>query len=261
MKVNLINAQVSVERIVKNIERDNIRLARAELADLRKNAYNRQYYLEQKIKRENPQGMDYQILNSQLKQARRQYAEVKANVDIIREYIKAPEKFDFKTQRKNYYSAVKAFQRLNAAEAEKEAEKQVLRADQSRAGMVEGVTLLNIRKSEKINALLQNVIYNNSFFDFSEAELNEIASAIYRMTGYDLNAKIIDMFDTPQHYESNDGGGKNTATFDSLMDITKDLLNAKAGINRQTGKPFTPDELSELEGYINKFSAMYNKGA
>lgn len=249
MKVNLINAQKETERIIRDLERGNEKLALARLSELRKSAYNRYYYAEKKLEKEQPTGIDYQLQAAQTKQLKIELQRMNEEINNIRTYIKNPEQYDWKTNRANYYSVQRSFSRVNALVEKKNAEREKLSELQREAGDVVGVTLYNVRKTEKIKALLQNVIYNNKLYNFSEAEILRISNELKMLTGFDLQQELINIFDVPQHYES-DGSKSNIPLYDSFVNITDKLQNLSRGYQGET-----MDKINEL---INDWLRMTN---
>lgn len=248
MRVNLVNAQIDTERILRDLERGDESFALLRLRELRKSAYNRMYYAERKFKKERPSGIDYQIQKANIKQARIDFERMSAEINNIREYVKHPEKFDYKENRANYYSVQRSFQRINALQAKRAAEAEKLRTLQSEAGDIVGVTLYNVQKSEKINAFLQNVVYKNKLYNFNEAEVSRIAAELKQLTGYDLQQALVDIFDTPQHYESGGGPSQQFTFFESIQNITKEL--------KYIAKGYQGDEMKQIEQLINDWQKM-----
>lgn len=253
IKVNLVNEQVATERIIKSLERGEEELARSQLANIKRNAYNKLYYAEKRYEETMPTGIDYQVQRAQIKQATIEKAQIDNAVKTIRDYIKNPEQFNFKNERANYFKLQKAFQRINYVEERKAAERETIREAQSAAGTVSGVTLLNIRKGNKMSALFENVLYNNMQFDFNRAELDKLAAKIQAITGYNVLEKFYNHFDTPQHYESGGSPSQKEGIFDAVTNISNDLKNMLTSYQN------TP-EYAELEGEVNKFLVMARQG-
>lgn len=259
IKVNLVNAQVATERIIKSLERGEEALARSQLNNIKRNAYNKLYYAEKRYEETMPTGIEYQIQRAQIKRAEVEKAQIDNAVNTIREYIKNPEQFAFKTERANYFKLQKAFQRINFVEEKKVAERETLRQAQREAGSLTGVTLLNIRKTAKMNALFENVLYNNigkdkdkRLFDFNKAELEKLAARIRAITGYNVLEKFYNHFDTPQHYES-EGTPSQEGIFDAVTNIAGDLKNMLKSYQNDP-------QYADLEDEVNKFLTMARQG-
>lgn len=253
IKVNLVNAQVATERIIKSLERGEETLARSQLNNIKRNAYNKLYYAEKRYEETMPTGIEYQIQRAQIKQAQVEKAQIDNAVNTIREYIKNPEQFTFKTERANYFKLQKAFQRINFVEEKKAAERETVREAQREAGSVSGVTLLNIRKSNKMSALFENVLYNNMQFDFNKAELEKLAARIRAITGYNVLEKFYNHFDTPQHYESGGSPSQKEGIFDAVTNIAGDLKNMLTSYQNDP-------QYADLEDEVNKFLTMARQG-
>lgn len=252
MNVRLTNPQIAVEMVIRSLQNDNKRLARSQLSAIKKNAYNKLYYAQAKFETTMPTGIDYQVQQAQIRQARIEYEQVKNAVNEIRNYMNNPEDYTFKNDRKAYYKVQRAFQRINYIEEKKKAEKEVVAQAQKEAGTVVGVTLGTIRKSQKMRALFENVLYNNSQYGFKEKELNEVAAKIKEITGYDVLEDLSTHFDTPQHYESG-GTGIQTSFFDKITEISQKLKGALTAYKDN-------DKLDELEKQVNKFLTMARQG-
>ena len=247
MKISLANSQKETERIIRNLERGNEGMALLQLRELRKSAYNRYYRAARKFEETMPTGIDYQLQLAAMRTAKKELDRLDDSIAEIRDYIKHPENYSYKDNRAAYFSVVRDFQKINSYIERREAERETLRQAQREARTVEGVTLYNIRKSQKINALLQNVIYNNQLYNFDEAEVKRISAELYRLTGYNLEQDLADIFDTPAHYES--GGGKsNIPIHDSFKNITTNLRAISRGYKGET--------LKEINKLINSFRRM-----
>lgn len=247
MKISLANSQKETERIIRNLERGNEGMALLQLRELRKSVYNRYYRAARKFEETMPTGIDYQLQLAAVRTAKKELGRLDDSIAEIRDYIKHPENYSYKDNRAAYFSVIRDFQKINSYIERREAERETLRQAQKEAGTVEGVTLYNIRKSQKINALMQNVIYNNQLYNFDEAEVKRISAELYRLTGYNLEQNLADIFDTPAHYES--GGGKsNIPIHDNFKDITTNLRAISRGYKGET--------LKEINELINSFRRM-----
>ena len=247
MKIKVVNPDKEIELVIKDLERGNEAVARSRLSNIKKRERERLRYAEKKFEREQPSGMDYQIQKATIKQLKIDYNILSDSIDTIHSYMKNPESFSYKENRAEYFRLQRSFQRVSILGQKKEAEKETLRKAQSEKGDVVGITISSIRKSDKVKALLQNVIYNNPMFNFNESELQEVSKAIKDITGYDLMQDIVNIFNTPSHYES-EGGSGNEPIYDSIKNITNKLENAK--------KSYSDEELKILEENINKFKVM-----
>lgn len=234
--------------VIRDLERGQEQVALSRLRSLRKAAQSRYAYAEKKL--ESASGMDYQVINAQVKEAKIQYEQMKDAVRTITDYVNNPEKYQFKEDRKNYFKVQRAFSRINVIQQKKAAEKEIVREQQREAGTVEGITLTTIKKSDKVKALLQNVVYKNKNFNVNEEELLRINEEIKQITGYDfINEDIIKSFDTAQHYESGDGGKGNIPIYDVFQNITKKL--------GQKMKSFKATELDILEKDLIRLAQMF----
>lgn len=248
IKVNLTNAQIATQRVINILERGEDRLALTYLTDFKKKAYNKLYRAEKKYEETMPTGVEYQILQAQIKQARIEKEQIYNAVAEIRNYINNPDDYKFSSERVNYYKLRRAFQRLNYIEERKQAERETLRQAQKEAGTVIGITITSIRRTAKINALLENVVYNNQMYNFNPQELEGLAAKIKDITGYNVLEDFYSNFDTPTHYESGDDG-QGGAFFDFVQDTGTKLKNMLTAYKDS-------EELSELEEQVNKFLAM-----
>ena len=248
IKVNLTNAQIATQRVINILERGEDRLALAYLTDFKRKAYNKLYRAERKYEETMPTGVEYQILQAQIKQARIEKEQIYNAVAEIRNYINNPDEYNFSSERVNYYKLRRAFQRLNFIEEKKQAERETVRQAQKEAGTVIGITITSIRRTAKINALVENVVYNNKMYNFNPQELEELAAKIKSITGYNVLEDFNSHFDTPTHYESGDDG-QGGAFFDFVQDTTTKLKNMLTAYKDS-------EELSELEEQVNKFLAM-----
>ena len=248
IKVNLTNAQIATQRVINILERGEDRLALAYLTDFKRKAYNKLYRAERKYEETMPTGVEYQILQAQIKQARIEKEQIYNAVAEIRNYINNPDEYNFSSERVNYYKLRRAFQRLNFIEEKKQAERETVRQAQKEAGTVIGITITSIRRTAKINALFEKVVYNNKMYNFNPQELEELAAKIKSITGYNVLEDFNSHFDTPTHYESGDDG-QGGAFFDFVQDTTTKLKNMLTAYKDS-------EELSELEEQVNKFLAM-----
>ena len=247
MKISLANSQRETERIIRNLERGNEGMALLQIRELRKSAYNRYYRAARKFEETMPTGIDYQLQLAAVRTAKKELDRLDDSIAEIRDYIKHPENYSYKDNRAAYFSVVRDFQKINSYIERREAERETLRQAQKEAGTVEGVTLYNIRKSQKINALMQNVIYNNQLYNFDEAEVKRISAELFRLTGYNLEQDLADILDTPAHYES--GGGKsNIPIYDSFVNITNKLHAMSRG--------YQGEKLAAVTKLIEDFERM-----
>lgn len=248
IKVTLANAQIATKMVIKSLEAGMEGLARSQLNAIKKNAYNKLYYAERKYEETMPTGAEYQVQRAQIKQARIEKQQIDNAVAEIRNYINNPEQYKFKTERANYYKLRRAFQRINYIEEKKQAERETVRQAQREAGTVVGITITSIRKTAKINALFENVVFNNRMYNFNAQELEELAGKIKDITGYNVLEDFNSHFDTPTHYESGDDG-QGGAFFDFVQDTSTKLKNMLTAYKDS-------DRLSELEEQVNKFLTM-----
>lgn len=248
IKVNLTNAQIAVQRVINILERGEDRLALEYLTDFKRKAYNKLYRAERKYEETMPTGVEYQVRQAQIKQARIEKEQIYNAVAEIRNYINNPDEYKFSSERVNYYKLRRAFQRLNFIEERKQAERETVRQAQKEAGTVIGITITSIRRTAKINALFENVVFNNRMYNFNEGELEEIAAKIKDITGYNVLEDFYSHFDTPSHYDSG-GSEKGGAFFDFVQDTSTKLKNMLTAYRDS-------EELSELEEQVNKFLAM-----
>lgn len=252
IKVNIANAQYRTERLITALENENASMARTELATIKKNAYNKLYHAERRFEETMPSGIEYQVQKAQIKQARIEYQQIQNAVKEVRDYINNPEDYNFKDHRADYFRLQRAFQRMNFIEEKRKAERESVREAQKEAGTVEGVTLLNIRKAQKMNALFENVLYNNSAFNFDKAGLDALAKQIQDLTGYNVLEDLYKHFDTPSHYESG-GTGSQIPIYDEVVNISNKLKNMLTAYKES-------DKLAELEKAVNEFLTMARTG-
>lgn len=248
IKVNLTNAQIATQRVINILERGEDRLALAYLTDFKKKAYNKLYRAERKYEETMPTGIEYQIRQAQIKQARIEKEQIYNAVAEIRNYINNPDDYKFSSERVNYYKLRRAFQRLNYIEERKQAERETVRQAQKEVGTVIGITITSIRRTAKINALFENVVFNNKMYNFNSQELEELAAKIKDITGYNVLEDFYSHIEKTTHYESGDDG-QGGAFFDFVQDTTSKLKNMLTAYKDS-------EELSELEEQVNKFLAM-----
>ena len=248
IKVNISNAQIATQRIINSLERGELELAKAQLSTLKKSAYNKAYYAEKKYQESMPTGAEYQVQRAQIRQAQIEKHQLYNAVEEIRNYIDNPEQYKFKSERSNYYKLRRAFQRINYINEKKQAERETVRQAQRETGTVIGVTITNIRKTAKINALFENVVFNNSMYNFNAEELEELAVRIKDITGYNVLDDFYKHFDRPSHYESGDDG-QGSAFFDLVTDTSNKLKNMLTAYRDS-------EKVSELEEQVNKFLTM-----
>lgn len=248
IKVNIPNAQIATQRVINILERGEERLALAYLTDYKRKAYNKLYRAEKKYEETMPTGLEYQVQRAQIKQARIEKEQIYNAVAEIRNYIKNPDEYKFSAERANYYKLRHAFQRINYIEEKKQAERETVRQAQREAGTVIGITITTIRKTAKLNALLENVVFNNQMYKFNPQELEELATKIKNITGYNVLEDFYSYFDIPSYYESGDDG-QGGAFFDFVQDTSTKLKNMLTAYKDS-------EELAELEEQVNKFLAM-----
>lgn len=248
IKVNLTNAQIATQRVINILERGEDRLALAYLTDIKRKAYNKLYRAEKKYEETMPTGIEYQLQQAHIKQARIEKQQIYNAVAEIRNYIKNPDEYKFSNERANYYKLRRAFQRINYIEEKKQAKRETVRQAQKEAGTVIGITITTIRKTLKINALFENVVFNNQMYNFNPQELEELAAKIKDITGYNVLEDFYSHFDTASHYESGDDG-QGGAFFDFVQDTSAKLKNMLTVYKDS-------EELAELEEQVNKFLAM-----
>lgn len=248
IKVNLTNAQIATQRVINSLGRGEDRLALAYLTDFKRKAYNKLYRAEKKYEETMPTGIEYQILQAQIKQARIEKEQIYNAVAEIRNYINNPDGYKFSSERVNYNKIRRAFQRLNYIEERKQAERETVRQAQKEAGTVIGITITSIRRTAKINALLENVVFNNKMYNFNSQELEELAAKIKDITGYNVLEDFYSHFDRASYYESGDDG-QGGAFFDFVLDTSAKLKNMLTVYKDS-------EELAELEEQVNKFLAM-----
>lgn len=248
IKVNLTNAQIATQRVINILERGEDRLALAYLTDFKKKAYNKLYRAERKYEETMPTGIEYQIRQAQIKQARIEKEQIYNAVAEIRNYINNPDDYKFSSERVNHYKLRRAFQRLNYIEERKQAERETVRQAQKEVGTVIGITITSIRRTAKINALFENVVFNNKMYNFNSQELEELAAKIKDITGYNVLEDFYSHIEKTTHYESGDDG-QGGAFFDFVQDTTSKLKNMLTAYKDS-------EELSELEEQVNKFLAM-----
>lgn len=248
IKVNLTNAQIATQRVINLLERGEERVALAYLTDFKRKAYNKLYRAEKKYEETMPTGVEYQIQQAQIKQARIEKQQIYNAVAEIRNYINNSDEYKFSAERTNYYKLRRAFQRINYIEERKQAERETVRQAQREAGTVIGITISTIRKTAKINALFENVVFNNKMYNFNSQELEELAAKIKNITGYNVLEDFYLQFDTPSYYESGDDG-QGGAFFDFVQDTSAKLKNMLTAYKDS-------EKLAELEEQVNKFLAM-----
>lgn len=247
IKVNLTNAQIATQRVINILERGEERLALAYLTDFKRKAYNKLYRAEKKYEETMPTGVEYQVQRAQIKQARIEKEQIYNAVAEIRNYINNPDEYKFSAERANY-KLRRAFQRINYIEERKQAERETVRQAQREAGTVIGITITSIRKTAKINALFENVVFNNQMYNFNPQEFEELAKKIKDITGYNVLEDFYSHFDTQSYYESGDDG-QGSAFFDFVQDTSTKLKNMLTAYKDS-------EELAELEEQVNKFLAM-----
>lgn len=256
MKITINNLQNQTNALIRSIEREEDKLALARLNTIRQQSYGKLRRARERFERDMPTGIDYQIQKAQIRQAEIEYNQIKQAVETLREYIKKPEDFTYKN-RANYAELRKSLQRINLTEERRNAEKELVKQAQKQAGTVVGVSMYSIRKSQKIRALFENILFNNSEYNFNESDFNQIVRDVKALTGYDIEKAFMEKhFDTPQHYESG-GGGSNIALFDKLVEISDKLKESLRTFPISTENE---EEYKLLETRINDFLKMARLG-
>lgn len=248
IKINIPNAQIATQRVINILERGEERLALAYLTDFKRKAYNKLYRAEKKYEETMPTNLEYQLQRAQIKQARIEKEQIYNAVAEIRNYINNPDEYKFSADRGNYYKLQRAFQRINYIDERKQAERETVRQAQREAGTVIGITITTIRKTAKINALFENVVFNNKMYNFNSQELEELAAKIKNITGYNVLEDFYGHFDKASYYESGDDG-QGGAFFDFVEETSVKLKNMLTVYKDS-------EKLAELEEQVNKFLAM-----
>lgn len=255
IKVNIQNAQKQTERLINQLERGDEAAARRTLAKIRKSAYDRMRYTgylydeaSDVYLETGSGGIDVQIQKAQYKKAKKEFEQIAASVNEIRSAIRNPDSYSFKEDRGAYYSLQRAFGRINAIQEKRAAEREIVYKAMSEAQSVEGISLTNIRRSQKLEALFTNVIYNNALYNFNKADLEDVDRKIRAITGYSVIERFQAHFDQPSHYESG-GDEKQTSFFDKVKDISAEL---RAQLQRYQSS----ENFATLEEQVNKFLRM-----
>lgn len=233
------------ERFAKALESGAEGQARLLLNDIKKQAYNRKYYLEKQIENDKYSGLELQTARALLEKAEREYINVSKQVQTARRALKDADKI-------NQKSVQKALNNLAHYERGKTAEKAIIREAQKSAKTVVGVSAISIKTNEKFIILMRNVFYgqNAGSMGIDEWKLREIAFEFADLTGYSIMDDFYNLFDKPQHYES--GGEKgNTTPLDHLTNVAEKMQGLMLSF------PKDAEERERAAALIEEFRALY----
>lgn len=229
-KITVTNEQIAIKRLTKSLSDKNDKLARAQLADIKKQAYNRQYNLAQKLKDSKITGIERGVIQEQYNKARADYEAVSSDVDMIRRYIKDPQ----------HIRINQAVNRLNVQVARAEARAKEVQRVQKQAGTVIGITGVSIAVNRKQQALLEHYVYNIRGGKLDEDEINELSEITKRLIGFDLKQAIAQGVTQVEAFGSDD-------LFDALVNVGKGVASQINAVKMS----LSDDEQAELQSVID----------
>lgn len=206
-KITVENEQFIITRLTKKIENESLGQAREILNTIKKSAYNRQYYLKNKLKNKKSGDIEYSVLKKQYEYAVAEYQKVAEEVENIRRGISK------KSINKNLSTSIN---RLNVFVAKTEARKSKLHQLQKQAGTVIGVSLINAEINEKMEALIEKYVLNSKGASFTESEYNYINSTLKELFDYDFENELQSEFASLQTYSSDE-------LFEVIIEIATDI--------------------------------------
>lgn len=224
-KINIENEQEVVSWLLEALENENKRSARQILNTMKSSAYSKQYRLEKAIKEQKYSGAELEVAKSELLKAKNTYEDVKSAVDVVRHYLEDPQ----------HIRINKAINRLNIAEAKREAEIKLKVKEQR--------SIISIKADEKMQILVQRLIYENKLYDLDEATIDRLQKTFEKI-GINLKQSIFSIFNKAKHFDSGD-------EFQPLMEIYEHSIIALQGKQNLT------DE--EREEIINAIE-IYKEG-
>lgn len=233
-KIDINSESKKIERLTKALANESKGQARAILNDLKKSAYNKQYRLQQQLKKDTLSPIERNILESKLSQAQTEYKQVSKDVRQVKSYIN-----DNRHIRIN-----QAINRLNIYEGKKEAQKEFLREQQKANKSVEGVSLLNISVNAKQKALLEKYVYNSKGAGFTENQINYIQNTLKAVLQFDFMEELQNTFSNLSSFASDD-------LFEALVDVSEGIKD----INGARSTSLSQQERQELRGVVDIFKS------
>ena len=235
----IVNEQKQIEIINKDIQRGNDRVAISRLNKLKKQAYNRVYYLNKKLLSNTLSSAERYTVAQQLSLAKKDLSQVKKSVKVIKSGIKDPQ----------HVRTATAFNKLNLIVSRREAEKAIVRKAQSKAtkeAHAKGekapiITLTSLKTTERIQNLMTNLLLNNPDLSMFSAEKVAEWNKRLKPLGVDLLSDIQAIFKEGKRYNSGDA-------FEGVMDII-DEYSERLEINRES---LSIEQVRELNQVINE---------
>lgn len=235
----ILNEQKEIESVRKNIESGNTGLARIRLNDIKKQAYNRVYYLNKKMTDTSISPAEKFTVQQQLQMAKKDLSQVKSAVNVIKKSIKDPQ----------HVRTTNAFNKLNLYVSQKKAEQNLIRKTQSQVskeaykkGIIpERVSIITIRTAERLDVLMTNLLLENpEYSGFTREKLEEWTKKLEPL-GVNLFDDVKSIFKENRRYNSGD-------EFEGVSEIISRYSNK---LNKQKSL-FTVEQIREINAIINE---------
>lgn len=218
-KIDIVNEQKEINKVLTALENNNKAQARRELNKVLKSARNKYDYLNKNIEIGKYQGAMLQVAKAERKEAEKNLNEVKKSVGVIRKYIKSP----------RYVRINKSVNRLNTYVAKQKAIQEVTK----------GKSIITIKATEKMEILITRLIYENTdVYNIDENKLNEIDKITIEHFKWSIKDDILKIFDTEKHFES---GDEHDPLYEIVDDFNKKVKNA------MNNKKYSDEALAEIE--------------
>lgn len=232
-KITVENEQLITKRLINALERESEKEARELLNTIKKQTYNRQYRLSKKLNDISLTGIERNILEKQYNQAREEYDNIVSDINVVR-----------KSFGNNSQRITRVINRININVARNEARKQALQELQKQEKDVIGVSLLNVSVNRKIEAIIENYVFNYNGANFLKSEYNYINNTLKQVLKFDFENAIKNGLTQNKEFASDD-------IFEVLVNIAQDV--EKVAINR--GKNLSEEEKGELQTVFEIFNS------
>ena len=241
MIMAIVNEQLDIKIINKDIQRGNDRVAISRLNTLQKQAQNRVYYLNKKLLSNTLSSAERYTVEQQLSLAKKDLSQVKKSVKVIKSGIKDPQ----------HVRTATAFNNLNLIVSRQKAEKNLVRKAQSKASKeayAKGekapiITLTSIKTTERIQNLMTNLLLNNPDLSMFSADNVAEWNKKLKPLGVDLYSDIQAIFKEGKRYNSGDA-------FEGVMDIVEEY-SERLEVNRES---LSIEQVRDLNQVINEIN-------
>lgn len=227
-EINISNPQVTTRRLINALERESEGEARALLNTIKKQAYNRQYRLKQKVNDLSLTPIERSIIEKQYRQAMTEYQKVSESVAKVRS------SFNNKSQR-----LTQAVNTLNINLARNEARKVNLQELQKQAKTVIGVSTLNVAVNNKMGALFEHYVYNVNGANIPSEMFEYINTTLSDVIGFDFKNAVADGFTRLQSFSS-----------DELYETLVDVSQGSEKVIQQRATDLTPEEKEQINNVL-----------